>query len=143
MKKTPKSESYHREISNPYLKIRESASKNLFHDFQPKLSDEINLNKNSRNNKKRLSAKIIKNKNSKYELSDLYKMINKKNNIIKIKPFKKESTENKNINIKENYSSSLKNESEKELLQRNKKNKQPINIAYIFKNNNQKPKNKK
>ena len=101
MKKTPKSESYHREISNPYLKIRESASKNLFHDFQPKLSDEINLNKNSRINKKRLSAKIIKNKNSKYELNDLCKMINKRNGVVKIKPIENESVVNENINVSE------------------------------------------
>ena len=101
MKKTPKSESYHREISNPYLKIRESASKNLFHDFQPKLSDEINLNKNSRINKKRLSAKIIKNKNSKYELNDLCKMINKRNGVLKIKPIENESVVNENINVSE------------------------------------------
>ena len=123
MKKTPKSESYNKTIFNPYL--RESASKNLFHNFKTKISNEINLNKNLRTNKKRLSAKIIRNKNSKYQLNNLYKMINKKNNIIKIKPFKKESIVNININkinnINEHYSRSLKNKSEKELLKLNEK----------------------
>ena len=125
MKKTPKSESYNKTIFNPYLKIRESASKNLFHNIKTKISNEINLNKNLRTNKKRLSAKIIRNQNSKYQLNNLYKMINKKNNIIKIKPFKKESIVNININkinnINEHYSRSLKNKSEKELLKLNEK----------------------
>ena len=149
MKKTPKSESCNKEISNPYRKIRGSVSKNLFHEFQPKISDEINLNKNLRINKKRLSANIINNKNTKYQLNDLYKMMNKKNNIIKIKAIKKESIINKNINInkisttKENYSPFLKNKDEKELQERNEKNEQPINIGYIFKSYNQKSKNKK
>ena len=149
VKKTPKSESCNKEISNPYRKIRASVSKNLFHEFKPKISDEINLNKNLRINKKRLSAKIINNKNTKYQLNDLYKMMNKKNNIIKIKAIKKESIINKNINInkisttKENYSPFLKNKDEKELQERNEKNEQPINIGYIFKSYNQKSKNKK
>ena len=145
MKKTPKSESYNKTIFNPYL--RESASKNLFHNFKAKISNEINLNKNLRTNKKRLSAKIIRNKNSKYQLNNLYKMINKKNNIIKIKPFKKESIVNININKINNmnghYSRSLKNKSEKELLKPNEKNEKSINRAYIFKSNGQKSKNKK
>ena len=145
MKKTPKSESYNKTIFNPYL--RESASKNLFHNFKTKISNEINLNKNLRTNKKRLSAKIIRNKNSKYQLNNLYKMINKKNNIIKIKPFKKESILNININkinnINGHYSRSLKNKSEKELLKPIEKNEKSINRAYIFKSNGQKSKNKK
>ena len=76
-------------------------------------------------------------------------MINKKNNVIKIKAIKKESIKNKNINInkinniKENYSLFLENKDGKELQERNEKNEQPINIGYIFKSNNQKTKNKK
>ena len=145
-KKTPKSESCNKEISNPYIKIRESVSKNLFHDIKQKLSDEINLNKNLGINKKRSSVNTIKNKNPKFQLNDLYKMINKKNNVIKIKAIKKESIINKNINInniKENYSLFLENKDGKELQERNEKNEQPINIGYIFKSNNQITKNKK
>ena len=149
IKKTPKSESYNREISNPYLKNRESAKKNLFHEIKPKINEELNINKNIPN-KKRLSAKVINSKNPRYNLNDLYKMINNKNNLIKIKPIKKESNENKNnINIKrinninETYSYFLKNKDKKDFPKQNEKNEQTFNKCLNFKNNNQKPKNKK
>ena len=77
-------------------------------------------------------------------------MINNKNNLIKIKPIKKESNENKNnINIKrinninETYSYFLKNKDKKDFPKQNEKNEQTFNNCLNFKNNNQKPKNKK
>ena len=49
----PKSDSNSRKVSSSYFKIRETAQKNLFHEYKPKPYDEVNIIKRS-------SAKNIK-----------------------------------------------------------------------------------
>ena len=105
MKITPKSDSYKRKLSFSYLKIREGAQKNLFHDNKPKKNEEININQNIYSIPKRLSARVI-NKKKIYSSNLFDKNINNKNIFIKINPINKDSIKNKNrinINKTNNY----------------------------------------
>ena len=105
MKITPKSDSYKRKLSVSYLKIRESAQKNLFHVNKPKKNEEININQNIYSIPKRLSARVI-NKKKIYSSNLFDKNINNKNIFIKINPINKDSIKNKNrinINKTNNY----------------------------------------
>ena len=103
-KKTPKSDSYKRKLSSSYVKIRESAIKNLFHDNKPKPNEDININTIPLPSK--LSAKVIK-ENKQTISSNFFDKIKNtnKNPFIKPKSIKKDSIENRN-NIKKinNYS---------------------------------------
>ena len=145
IKITPKTDSYKRKLSSSsYLKIRESASKNLFHDYKPKQNEEININQNIHFDKKRLSVKAIKDKNQVASYNLFYKIINTKNIFFKIKPNKKEVIENKNsINIKkinnhnEPNSIFFKFKDKKDILKQNdKNNNHQINKGFSFINRN-------
>lgn len=135
IKKTPKSDNYKRKLSASYLKIRETVPKNLFHDYKPKQSEEININRLSNN--KRLTAKVMK-ENKPTISSNLFdRLKNNKNNIfIKIRPDKKDAIENKNnikrINNEINSNSNLKIKNQIEKIN------QPINIGFKYKNKNEK-----
>ena len=131
IKITPKSDSDKRKLSFSYLKIRESAQKNLFHDNKPKKNEEMNINQNINLIQKRFSARIIKKKQI-YSSNLFDKNINNKNIFIKIKPINKESIENKkNININKicNY-----NDIFKLTDKTNNKNTQYLNRGFNFKN---------
>ena len=131
IKITPKSDSDKRKLSFSYLKIRESAQKNLFHDNKPKKNEEMNINQNINLIQKRFSARIIK-KKQKYSSNLFDKNINNKNIFIKLKPINKDSIENKkNININKisNY-----NDIFKLTDKTNNKNTQYLNRGFNFKN---------
>ena len=145
IKITPKTDSYKRKLScSSYLKIREGASKNLFHDYKQKQNEEININKNIHFDKKRLSVKVIKDKKQVTSSNLFYKIMNSKNTFFKIKSNKKEIIENKNnINIKkisnhnEPNSIFFKFKDKKEIMKQNdKNNNHQINKAFNFINRN-------
>lgn len=145
IKITPKTDSYKRKLSaSSYLKIRESASKNLFHDYKPKQNEEININQNIHFDKKRLSVKVVKEKKQVASSNLFFKIINNRNSFFKIKPNKKEVIENKNnINIKKinthNESNSIffKFKDKKEIMKPNdKNNNHQINKGFNFINRN-------
>ena len=88
LKNTPKSDSYKRKLSCSYVKIRESAIKNLFHDNKPKANEDMNINTLPLPSK--LSAKVIKENKQKFSFNIFDKNNNNKNILNKTKPFKKE-----------------------------------------------------
>lgn len=146
IRKTPKSDSYKRKLSSSSLKVKEIAIKNLFHDFKPKQNEIEIINKNIRDNKKKLSAKVVSKINNPIEelknkqqniLGKIFNNnINNINAFIKKKYFKKESFENK-INIKKinNYNENnpyfIKYKEKKEFPKQNEKN----NKGYNYKIN--------
>ena len=143
IKITPKTDSYKRKLSSSYLKIRESATKNLFHDYKPKQNEEVNINQNIHFGKKRLSVKVIKDKNQIVPSNLFYNNVNNKNIFFKIKPTSKEVIENKNKNninnIKKvnNYNEPnsifFKFKEKKELIRTNdKNNNHQINKGFNF-----------
>ena len=138
IKKTPKSDSYKKKLSCSYLKVRDNALKNLFHDKKQRQNEEININSIINSNKKRLSTKVIKEKKPTFSTNIFDKIQSNKNTLIKIKPIKKDIIENKNnINIKiinshnESNSYFYKFKDNKELL---KKDKHYINKGFNLKN---------
>lgn len=100
LKKTPKSDSYKRKLSFSYLKIRESALKNLFHDYKPKKNEDLNINTLPLKNK--LSPKVIKETKQSISSNIFDKIINNKKIFIKNNPIKKGPNESKNNSKKLN-----------------------------------------
>ena len=135
-KNTPKSDSYKRKFSFSYVKVRDSASKNLFHDNKSKPNEDININTLPLPSK--LSAKVIKENKQTISSYIFDKIKNNKNKYIKTKSFKKEPNENRN-NIKKinNYndinSYFFKYIDKKEIIKQNDK---PINKGFNYKNKN-------
>ena len=92
IKKTPKSDSNERTISFSHLKSRETAKKNLFHDYN-KINDEMtNINKYINKNERKQNEKIY----DKYNFfNPQFFRLGENNNLI-MNSKKKESNENKN-----------------------------------------------
>ena len=92
IKKTPKSDSNERTISFSHLKTRETAKKNLFHDYN-KINDEMtNINKYINKNERKQNEKIY----DKYNFfNPQFFRLGENNNLI-MNSKKKESNENKN-----------------------------------------------
>ena len=137
-KNTPKSDSYKRKLSFSYVKIREGALKNLFHDYKQKPNENINVNTLPLPNK--ISPKVVKENKQIFSFNFFDKDQNYNNNkytFIKTNPIKKELIVNRtnvkkinNCNDINSYFFKFKDKREMP-----KQNDKPMKKGFNYKNN--------
>ena len=138
VKNMSKTDSYKRKLSFSYVKIREGALKNLFHDYKQKPNENINVNTLPLPNK--ISPKVVKENKQIFSFNFFDKDQNYNNNkytFIKTNPIKKELIVNRtnvkkinNCNDINSYFSKFKDKREMP-----KQNDKPMKKGFNYKNN--------